>query len=34
VRNFTFNDPGTGIVELFPEVQVYRDRLEFNLAGL
>jgi hypothetical protein len=34
VRNFTFNDPGKGIVELFPEGQVYRDRLEFKLAGL
>jgi hypothetical protein len=34
VRKFTFNDPGAGIVELFRKAWVYRDRLEFKLAGL
>jgi hypothetical protein len=34
VRKFTFNDPGAGIVELFRWAWVYRDRLEFKLAGL
>jgi hypothetical protein len=34
VRKFTFNRRGAGIVELFRQAQVYRDRLEFKLAGL
>jgi hypothetical protein len=34
VRKFTFNDPDAGIVELFRKAWVYRDRLEFKLAGL
>jgi hypothetical protein len=34
VRKFTFNDRGAGIVELFLKAWVYRDRLEFKLAGL
>jgi hypothetical protein len=34
VRNFTFNHPAPGIVELFRGRPVYRDRLGFKLAGL
>jgi hypothetical protein len=34
VRKITFNHRGAGIVELFPQAWVYRDRLGFNLAGL